>query len=53
MAAALEQYVGLAASYPGAEAAVRYAQLLKSQGRAEESRTVARELLERARMRAE
>jgi hypothetical protein len=50
VAAALEQYVGLAASYPGAEAAVRYAQLLKSQGRAEESRTVARELLERARI---
>ena len=50
VAAALEQYVGLAASYPGAEAAVRYAQLLKSQGRAEESRTGARELLERARI---
>ena len=40
----------LAFSYPGAEAAVRYAQLLKSQGQAEEARKVARELLEQARI---
>src|SRR5579862_2206787 len=47
---ALEEYRVLAASYPGAEAAVRYAQLLNSQGRAEEARKVARDLLEQARI---
>ncbi|HEY3783688.1 MAG TPA: tetratricopeptide repeat protein [Steroidobacteraceae bacterium] len=47
---ALEEYKLLAFSYPGAEAAVRYAQLLKSQGRTEESAQVARELLEQARI---
>jgi hypothetical protein len=47
---ALEEYAVLAPSYPGAEAAVRYAQLLKSQGRREESQKVARELLEQARI---
>lgn len=47
---ALEEYKALAPSYPGAEAAVRYAQLLKSQGRREESQKVARELLEQARI---
>ncbi len=47
---ALAQYQALSTSYPGAEAAVRYAQLLKSQGRLEESRTVAKELLEQARI---
>ncbi len=40
----------VSASFPGAEAAVRYAQLLKAQGQAEESRKVARELLQRARI---
>ena len=40
----------LSTSYPGAEAAVRYAQLLKAQGRTDESRTVARDLLEQARI---
>ncbi len=35
---------------PGAEAAVRFAQLLKTQGHIEESRTVAKELLEQARI---
>jgi len=50
VARALEVYQGLAGSYPGAEAAVRYAQLLKSQGRVEESRTVAKDLLEQARI---
>ena len=47
---ALAQYQVLSTSYPGAEAAVRYAQLLKTQGRVEESRTVAKELLEQARI---
>lgn len=47
---ALEEYKVLAHSYPGAEAAVRYAQLLKSQGRAEESQAVVRELLEESRI---
>jgi hypothetical protein len=43
---ALEEYQILAPSYPGAEAAVRYAQLLQSQGRRDEAQKVARELLE-------
>src|SRR5262249_34798479 len=47
---AIEEYGVLASSYPGAEAAVRYAQLLKSQGRGDEAQKVARELLERARI---
>jgi hypothetical protein len=47
---ALDEYKVLAHSYPGAEAAVRYAQLLKSQGREDEARVVARELLEEARI---
>jgi hypothetical protein len=47
---ALEEYKMLATSYPGAEAAVRYAQLLKAQGRVEEARTVAKDLLEQARI---
>jgi hypothetical protein len=47
---ALEEYQILATSYPGAEAAVRYAQLLKSQGRNDEAQKVARELLEQARI---
>jgi len=47
---AIEEYRVLATSYPGAEAAVRYAQLLKSQGRSDEARTVARDLLEQARI---
>jgi hypothetical protein len=47
---ALEQYRVLSTSYPGAEAAVRYAQLLKVQGRVEESRKVAKDLLEQARI---
>jgi hypothetical protein len=46
----LEEYRVLAFSYPGAEAAVRYAQLLKAQGRAEEAQKVARDLLEQARI---
>ena len=47
---ALEEYKVLAFSYPGAEAAVRYAQLLSSRGRPEEAAQVARELLEQARI---
>lgn len=47
---ALEEYKVLAPAYPGAEAAVRYAQLLKAQGRREEAQKVARELLEQARI---
>jgi hypothetical protein len=50
MEKALEQYRTLAHSYPGAEAAVRYAQLLETQGRREEARKVARELLEQSRI---
>lgn len=50
MAKALEEYRVLAPSYPGAEAAVRYAQLLDAQGRREEAQRVARELLEQARI---
>jgi hypothetical protein len=47
---ALEEYRVLAPSYPGAEAAVRYAQLLQSQGRREEAQKVARELLDESRI---
>jgi hypothetical protein len=47
---ALEEYQALAPAYPGAEAAVRYAQLLQSQGRREQAQKVARELLEQARI---
>jgi hypothetical protein len=47
---ALEEYRVVAGSFPGAEAAVRYAQLLKAQGRREESQKVARELLQQARI---
>lgn len=49
-AKALEEYKALEHSYPGAEAATRYALLLKAQGQDEESRRVARELLEQARI---
>ena len=47
---AIEEYRVLAGTYPGAEAAVRYAQLLKSQGRGDEAQKVARDLLEQARI---
>jgi hypothetical protein len=47
---ALEEYRVLAFSYPGAEAAVRYAQLLKAQGQSDEAQKVARDLLEQARI---
>ncbi len=47
---ALEEYKVLAPSYPGAEAAVRYAQLLVAKGRQDDAQKVARELLEQARI---
>ena len=47
---ALEEYRVLATSYPGAEAAVRYAQLLQSQGERAEAQRIVRELLEQARI---
>jgi len=47
---ALEEYRVLAPSYPGAEASVRYAQLLQAQGQRAEAQQVARELLEQARI---
>jgi hypothetical protein len=50
VAKALEEYRVLAPAYPGAEAAVRYAQLLEAQGQHPEAQRVARELLEQARI---
>jgi hypothetical protein len=50
VAKALEEYRALAPSYPGAEAAVRYAQLLQAEGQYPEAQRVARELLEQARI---
>jgi hypothetical protein len=47
---ALEEYRVVAGSFPGAEAAVRYAQLLQAQGRREDARKVAQELLQQARI---
>src|SRR6516164_3098959 len=47
---AMEEYRVLATSYPGAEAAVRYAQLLQKQGERAEAQKVVRELLEQARI---
>lgn len=47
---ALEEYRVLAPSYPGAEASVRYAQLLQAQGQRSEAQKVVRELLEQARI---
>jgi hypothetical protein len=50
VAKALEEYRVLAPSYPGAEAAVRYAQLLEAEGQIPEAQRVVRELLEQARI---
>jgi hypothetical protein len=47
---ALEEYKVLASSYPGAEGGARYAQLLKSEGRADEARRIAAEMIEAARI---
>jgi len=50
VARALEEYRVVAGSFPGAEAAVRYAQLLKAQGQTDEAQKIARELLQQARI---
>jgi hypothetical protein len=47
---ALDAYQVLAPAYPGAEASVRYAQLLAAQGERARAASVARELLEQARI---
>lgn len=47
---ALAAYQALAPAYPGAEASVRYAQLLAAQGQRDRAASVARELLEQARI---
>jgi hypothetical protein len=50
VAKALDEYKVLATSYPGAEAGARYAQLLKSQGKPDDARKVAQEMLEASRI---
>jgi hypothetical protein len=47
---ALKEYAAVASYYAGAEASLRYAQLLRSSGNKEESRRVLKELLEHARL---
>ena len=47
---ALEEYRVLASYYPGAEAAVRYAKLLRGADRKDEARQALRDLLDHARM---
>jgi hypothetical protein len=47
---ALQEYAAVASYYAGAEAALRYAQMLRSSGKKEESRRVLKELLEHARL---
>jgi len=47
---ALEEYRVVAPSFPGAEATARFVQLLAAEGRREEARKIARELLEQARI---
>ncbi|HEY5020360.1 MAG TPA: tetratricopeptide repeat protein [Steroidobacteraceae bacterium] len=49
-AKALEEYTELSKYYAGAEAPLRYAQLLRACGRTEEARVVLKELLEHARL---
>jgi hypothetical protein len=49
-AKALEEYQALSQYYSGAEAPVRYAQLLRACGRIEEARSVLKELLDHARL---
>jgi len=49
-ARALEEYAALASYYPGAEAAVRYARLLRGTGQDAEAGRVLTELLEQARI---
>lgn len=50
VAKALEEYAALAPYYRGAEAAVRYAQLLSAHGRQDEAKKVVEDLLEEARI---
>lgn len=50
VAKAIEEYRVVAHSYPGAEAAVRFAQLLKAQGQDEEAQKVVNDLLDEARI---
>ena len=50
VARALEEYRALAHAYPGAEAAVRYAQLLDRQGQRDEAHKVVQDLLDQARV---
>jgi hypothetical protein len=47
---ALQEYAAVANYYAGAEAPLRYAQMLRTSGRTEESRRVLRDLLEHARL---
>lgn len=47
---ALEEYAAVASYYAGAEAPLRYAQLLRASGKTEESRRVLKDLLEHARL---
>jgi hypothetical protein len=47
---ALEEYAAVASYYAGAEAPLRYAQMLRAAGKKEESRRVLKELLEHARL---
>jgi hypothetical protein len=47
---ALEEYAAVAAYYAGAEAKLRYAQMLRSIGRTDDARRVLKELLEHARV---
>jgi hypothetical protein len=49
-AKAIEEYTVLAGYYPGAEAAVRYAELLATTGRRDDAHQVLRELLDRAKI---
>jgi hypothetical protein len=49
-AKALEEYAAVAGYYAGAEAPLRYAQMLRASGKTEESRRVLKELLEHARL---
>jgi hypothetical protein len=50
IAKALDEYRVAAPAYPGAEAAVRYAQLLAAQGQRGDAQRIVRELLEQARI---
>jgi hypothetical protein len=47
---ALEEYQALAGYYPGGEAPVRYARLLRAEGRSEEAKRVLKELLDHAQL---